>query len=137
MFLRRIDFSRRADPGNRRLRWTTIWFSLLLSVPLTFLVLVLFDASTAKTASKEGQVARKYFSPELITSSVQVTTDSQGEPVMLPVQQTIPASYEVEVEDGCRFSVPPEMFMQIRVGDQIRYRESRGRIYHDCEWDPR
>ncbi len=68
-------------------------------------------------------VAQKYFSPELTTSNVQVMMHSKGEPMTLPIQQTIPASYEVEVKEGCRFSVPPEMFTQIRVGDRIRYRE--------------
>jgi hypothetical protein len=112
-----------------------IWFFLLLSVPVSFLILIVFDASTATTASQEGRVAQKYFSPEFTTSSVQVTTDSGEGTTMAPIQQTVPASYEVEVKDGCRFSVPPEMFTHIRVGDRIRYRESRGRIFHDCEWD--
>ncbi len=63
--------------------------------------------------------------------------DSKGEQIIVPIQQTIPASYEVEVEEGCRFSVPPEMFTHIRDGDRIRYRESKGRISHGCEWDSR
>jgi hypothetical protein len=120
MFLRRIGHVRQPNLGDGRLKWTTIWLFLLLSVPLAFLILILFDASTAKTASKEGPVARKYFSPELSTSSVQVTMDSRGKPIVLPVRQIIPASYEVEVEDGCRFSIPPEIFTQIRVGYRIR-----------------
>ncbi len=65
-------------------------------------------------------MAQKYLSPELTTSSEQVMMDSKGEQIIVPIQQTIPVSYEVEVEEGCRFSVPPEMLTHIRDGDRIR-----------------
>jgi hypothetical protein len=110
---------------------------LLLAVSAAFVILILIDAATSKTEHKERLVEAKYFSPEFTVPSVQLETNSKGETVTVPSQQTYPESYEVEVDEGCRFAIPGEMFKQIRVADRISYRESRGLIYRNCEWDPR
>ena len=110
--------------------------SLLLAILLVFVFLVLIDAVTSKTERKRGLVEAKYFSPEFTVSSVQLATDAKGEAITMPTQQTYPESYEVEIDEGCRFSVPRDAFQRILVGDRIGYRESRGYIIRNCEWDP-
>ena len=117
-------------------RWT-IWPFLLLAASAAFIILVLIDAATSKTEHKQGLVEAKHFSPEFTVPSVQVGTNSKGETVTVPTQQTCSESYEVEVDEGCRFAVPSDTFKRIRVGDRISCRESRGLIYRNCEWDPR
>ena len=117
---------------SRRLTWSF----LFLAVPVAFVILVLIDAATSKTEHKDGLVEAKHFSPEFTIPSVQLETNSKGEAVTVPTQQTYPESYELEVDEGCRFAVPSETFKQLRVGDRISYRESRGLIYRNCEWDP-
>ena len=117
-------------------RWIT-WSSLLVAAPAAFVILVLIDAATSKTEHKQGLVEAKHFSPEFTVPSVQLATNSKGETVTVPTQQTYPESYEVEVDEGCGFAVPSDAFKRIRVGDRITYWESRGVIYRNCEWDPR
>ena len=63
-------------------------------------------------------------------------TDSKGEIVIMPTQQTYPESYELEVDEGCRFAVPSDVFKRIRVGDRISYRENRGLIYRNLRMGP-
>jgi hypothetical protein len=133
---RKSGWARDPNSEGGHSRWLT-WSFLLLAVPAAFVILFLIDAATSKTEHKQGFVEAKHFSPEFTVPSVQLATNSKGETVTVPTQQTYPESYEVEVDDGCRFAVPTDTFKRIRIGDGISYREGRELIYRNCEWDPR
>jgi hypothetical protein len=99
-------------------------------------VLCLFwvlDAVFARPADRIGIVTEKIYSPELVGTITNLSTDAEDELIVTPVQTTDPASDEIEVEEDCRFAVTPERFQQLRGGDRIRYREYRGILFRGCE----
>ena len=83
-----------------------------------------------------GHHQTKYFSPETTMTTVHTGLDPEGKITTVPAQQFVPPGYEVDTDDGCRFAVPEYVFRQVPVGGRITYRESRGIVYHDCDWNP-